>query len=348
MLVALAALALAAVAASATAAARPPKHPRPQAAAFPTWSPDGKQFAFVYRISSSRYRIVRTSSKSGGAVDTVLRAKGHCCAQLLWAADGRVLFDPSGGLKSVHVPDGKPQRVLLGSCGIDRNPWGCSTLAFFLSPNHQYAAVDVSEDPSDPHSTYGVTLVKMSPGRTPAELTTPLPAEESRQGVIDSALSFSPDGKQLVFSRASWDDWGDEGPPALMAFKIGAGASVPLAQSGIPGASLLPSDAAQIEWSPNGTWVAYDEYDSTEGTQSLEVVPTTGQTMPRVLAPCDLHTDFGFAWSPTAKLIAYHCGTGFGNSGQLVTVKPDGSDSTDLLKGRRLGYIDDGLDDQPQ
>jgi Tol biopolymer transport system component len=246
----------------------------------------------------------------------------------------------------VRVPGGKPQRVLLGSCGTQRNSWGCSTLGFFLSPSRDYAAAEVTEDPTDPHSTYGATIVKMSPRGNPVELTTPLPAEEG--GVIDNALAFSPDGKQLVFSRASWDGFGDEGPPALMAIKLDGGGSVPLAQSGIPGASLLPSDAAQVEWSPDSDWLAYDEYDSADGTQSLDVVPTSGQAAPRVLSTCDLHSGFGFSWSPTSTSIAYDCGTGFGQSGQLVTMKPDGTGRTDLLKGRRLGYIQDGLDDQPQ
>ena len=349
MFVAVVALSLGALTTGlAAAASHRAKTGAPPSAAFPTWSPDGKQIAFAYLTSSKRYRIVRTSSKPGGAVDTVLQAKGHCCAQLLWAADGRLLFDPSGGLKSAHVPGGKPARLLLGSCGIQRNSWGCSTLGFFLSPNHDYAAAEVTNDPTDPHSSYAATLVKMSPRRSPVELTTPLPTEEGQDGVIDIALSFSPDGRQLVYSRAPWDGWGDEGPPALMAIKLSGGASVPLAQSGIPGASLVPSDAAQVEWSPNGAWVAYDEYDSADGIQSLDVVPTMGQATPRVLATCDLHTDFGFSWSPSSKLIAYDCGKGFGESGQLVTVKPDGTRRTDLLRGRRLGYVQDGVDDQPQ
>jgi Tol biopolymer transport system component len=318
-------------------------HWAPQNAAFPTWSADGKQIAFVERPSSNRYRIVRTSSNPGGAVETVLRAEGRCCAQLLWAADGQILFDPSGGLKSVHVPGTKPQRVLLGSCGIDRNSWGCSTMGFFLSANRRYAAAEVTEDPSDPHSSLGVTLVKMRPGRAPIELTTPLPEEESKQRVIDSALAFSPDGEQLVYSRASWDGWSEEGPPALMALKIGSAGSVPLAQSGIPGASLVPNDATQVQWSPDGSWVAYVEPDSTASFQKLEVVPTTGVGAARVLATCNYSSPLGFSWSPTSDLVAYDCE---GQSdeeesvegSQFETVKPDGTDYTDLLGSRKLVY----------
>jgi Tol biopolymer transport system component len=152
---------------------------------------------------------------------------------------------------------------------------------------------------------------------------------------MDTVLAFSPDGRELVFRRASWDGW-TTGPPALLALPLGGGEPVPLAQSGIPGASLVPSDVQQVQWSPDGRWVAYVE------NRTLDVVPTTGESAPRVLA-----TDFqsfyqypvyDFSWSPTSKAIAYACCSSQ-RIEQFMTVNPDGTHLTNLLRGHRLAYV---------
>jgi Tol biopolymer transport system component len=270
----------------------------------------------------------------------VLASDGNCCSALLWASGGQLLFNPSGGLKTVPVQGGKPKRIAFLSCGTDRNSWGCATSGLTLSPNLKYAATLTTSDPSDPHSSYGIGLVKLDPGKQPVVLVSPLTAEESF-GVIDSALAFSPDSTQLVFSRSSWDGW-DAGPSSVRAISLAGGGSVPLAQSGIPGASLVPNDAAQVQWSPNGSWVAYTEADSAGTFQRLEVVPTDAGT-PRVLATCNFSSLLGFSWSPTSNLIAYDCEGQSDReesveSSQFETVKPDGTDSSDLLSGRNLAY----------
>jgi len=318
-----------------------------QSAAFPSWSPDGKQIVFAYFPSSKRYRIVRTSSKAGKAVHTVLAASGDCCRQLQWAADGRILVGSYPRLESVGVQSGKRKRVVFSSCGLQR----CPTRGFFLSPNRKYAAVTVTNDCSDPHScVFGIGLLKLRPGREPAVLPSP-PFEGDR-----TALAFSPDGTQLVYALNTWDGLSPDPPPTtLMAIRLGSGDSVPLAQSGIPGASLVPSDAGQLQWSPDGRWVAYVEYDD-QGGQSLEVVPTTGALPPRDLASCTgdgAAYDFQFNWSPTSKAIAYDCYTKTNPSApsprnQFMTVRPDGTHLTNLLKGRHLAYSLDIYGNGPQ
>lgn len=173
------------------------------------------------------------------------------------------------------VQGGKPKRIAFLSCGTDRNPWGCAAYGLILSGNREYAATSTTSDPSDPHSSYGIGLVRLQPGKRPVVLASTLTAEENSAEVIDRALAFSPDGTQLVFSRSSWDGW-NAGQPAVLAISLAGGGSVPLAQSGIAGASLVPNDAAQVQWSPDGNWVAYVEPDSAGTLQKLEVVPTMG------------------------------------------------------------------------
>jgi Tol biopolymer transport system component len=313
----------------------------------PSWSPDGKQIAFAYlryvsqknccgsppSLVPTQYRIVRTSSRPGRAVHTVLAAKSWCCWQLQWAAGGRILANLNGGrkgLESVSAQGGKTRQLVLPGCQ------DCGPSGFLLSPNREYAAVATSD--SDPHVAWGIALVRLRPGRTPAVVMGPLATEEAQHPYFDVILAFSPDGKQLVFSRYSWDGW-NGGPSALMAIRLDGGGSVPLAQSGIPGAGLVPNDAQQLQWSADGRWVAYVEGDS-QSNQTLEVVPTAGGTTPRVLATCGAQSVLRFAWSPTSKSIAYNCTTG-GNwtGGQFMTVSPEGTHLTNLLKGHSLTFV---------
>ena len=70
-----------------------------------SWSPDGKQIVFSYvryvpqppyRPDPTRYRIVRKSSKPGGAIHTVDAGKsgkaGVVPGEKRWTAGGRILF----------------------------------------------------------------------------------------------------------------------------------------------------------------------------------------------------------------------------------------------------------------
>lgn len=315
------AAALAAVAAS-TGGAAASSHRAARAVQQPAtsavWSPNGKQIGITYAGTTSssgqrlKSRIVRTSSRPGGASRTVLTGK-HIDS-MSWAAGGRILFSKDQFLYSVSMHGGKPKRLAVpdcqdsSSCGID---W------YTLSPDRKIAAVGACNC-SDRRFDGFLELVRLSPGGGSAEFA---------PGPIggDAFRGFSPDSKQLVFSDAS----------GLMALPLDGGNPVPLAQSGIPGASLVPSDAQQVEWSPDGSWVAYVEYDSTN-VHKLEVVPTSGAGGPGTVATCDADCDPLFSWSPTSKLLAYDPNSLTGS--QLMTVRPDGTHRTDLLKGRHLLY----------
>jgi Tol biopolymer transport system component len=243
-----------------------------------------------------------------------------------WAAGGRILALPNIGLKSVAVRTGTSRRIIFPTCG----PRACDTGGFILSPDREYAAAAITADAADPHFSWGIGLVRLKPGRDPKVLPTP---EESGP-IFDSVLGFSPDGRQLVFRRTSWDGW-NAGPPTLLAVPLDGGDPVPLTQSGIPGASLVPSGVQQVQWSPDGRWIAFVE------GQTLEVVPTAGTSAPRILATnfqsVYQYPVFDFSWSPTSKLIAYACCSDQPVE-QLMTVRPDGTQLTNLLKDRPLAY----------
>jgi Tol biopolymer transport system component len=317
----------------------------------PSWSPDGKQIVFSYvryvpqppyGPDPTRYRIVRKSSRPGGALHTVFAGKsgksGTVAGEAQWAAGGRILFilDSAAGpsLLSVSVHGGKPKGLIFPACRPRHSHSSpqCWPTGFILSPNRKIAAVN-NFDPV-PDGLDVLALAKVNAAR-PAAISTP---QIGASGVI---FGFSPDGRQLVFSSYPF------GPPGPWALRIGSQKPVPLAESGIPGAGLVPNDAHQVQWSPDERWVAFVE------NQSLEVPPTAGGSAPRVLATCpghDVPPYPDFSWSPTSKVIALECVSDVNGSGQVSTVRPDGTRLTDLLKGRPLVYVENvpGAADGPQ
>jgi Tol biopolymer transport system component len=213
------------------------------------------------------------------------------------------------------VQTGKAKRLVLSGCVyLPTGP--CQATGFILSPNRKYAAVVVEIDCGDPHTcSYALDLVKVARGQEPRVVAT---EEDSLP------LAFSPDDRQLVFRSHL----------GLMAVRLAGGEPVPLAQSGLPGASLVPSDVTQVQWSPDGRWVTYIENDFSADDQRLEVVATTGTSAPRDLATCSIG-DLRFSWSPTSRLVAYDCTD---QKGGFMTVRPDGTHLVNLLKGRKLVY----------
>jgi Tol biopolymer transport system component len=314
----------------------------------PTWSPDGKQIVFSYvryvpqppyGPDPTRYRIVRKSSKPGGAIHTVYAGKsgkkGAVPGEKRWTAGGRILFilDSAAGpsLLSVSVHGGKPRGLIFPACR-PRYSYSlpqCWPTGFILSPSRKIAAVN-NFDPV-PDGLDVLALAKVNAAR-PAAITTP---EIGGFGVI---FGFSPGGRQLVYSYPF-------GPPGPWVLRIGSQKPVPLAESGIPGAGLVPKDARQVQWSPDERWVAFVE------NQSLEIAPTAGGSAPRVLATCPGHDapPFpDFSWSPTSKVIAFECVSDVNGGGEISTVSPDGTQVTDLLKDRPLVYVQTGAAGGPQ
>jgi hypothetical protein len=298
-----------------------------------TWSPDGKQIAFSYIPFDDlgcgcgkhvRSWIVRTSSKPD-ARRTVREESGKYVGSLFWAAGGHLLFTDGLYLLSVGLHGGKAKRVVAPDCQADD---GCQVSELTLSPNRRVAAVRTC-DCSVPHGGGLIELVRLRPGGESVQMT---------QAGAFAVLAFSPDSTQVVFF----------GSAGLMALPVAGGDPVPLAQSGIPGASLVPGDARQVEWSPDGRWVAYVEDHSSDSTETLEVVSTVGGGTPRTLAACSLTSGYGphcldFSWSHASKLLAfdYTSGSPTSQTWHFLTVRPDGTGRTNLLRHHRLANVSD-------
>lgn len=302
----------------------------------PSWSPNGKEILFTYENYAHGDWIVRTSSRPGGPVRIVhagtKSAPKFDLGATAWS-HGRILFIgyPPGGLYSVDYRGGAPKKIAFPRCrptGPGEKPECHSprTTQFFLSPNRAFAAAGLWGAPANGIAP-GIGLLKLD-GARPVVVSRALTKDEENGSIIDQIVGFSPDGSQLVFSRAPYDRARGiaTGPPVLMAIRPVGGRAVPLARSGIRGASLIPNDAQQVKWSRHGRWVGY-----VDGNNSLHVVRTSGTSAPRVLAH-----GCGFSWSPSADVLAYNdCS---GRTARLVLGRPDGSKFMNLLKNRGLDY----------
>jgi Tol biopolymer transport system component len=283
-------------------------------AANPTWSRDGTQIAYAY-IGRPRGRVDVMSAADGSAKRARYSADS-CCEPVLWAAGNRIAFVSNFELFSVDRAGGKPTKLFSGT------PW------FILSPNGETAAVD--HGCGCGHSPDAVVLVSVRGGRP---IAVPRPAKTN-----DSIDGFSPDGTQLVFTRGPWSDGGrPKVKPTLMVENVHGGAPVPLARSGLVGASSLPANAAGPQWSPDGKWIAFVEPGP---RPRLELVRTAGGR-PTVLVP-RLQGSSSFSWSPTSNRIAYTAQARLGN---LVTVGLSGKRT--VVSGS-VNWVSDDSWDRPQ
>jgi Tol biopolymer transport system component len=112
------------------------------------------------------------------------------------------------------------------------------------------------------------------------------------KSVADSLPSLSPDGKRVVFTRATFkgSQRQAQGPPLLHVRRVAGG---PVKRLGATG--------SLASWSPDGRWIAF-----VTRKHGLVVIPAAGGKA-RTLAP----SVSAFSWSPDSSRLAYAGPYGF-------------------------------------
>jgi Tol biopolymer transport system component len=140
----------------------------------------------------------------------------------------------------------------------------------------------------------------------------------------DSQVTFSNDGKSIVFVRTSADASGFGGPTAI--------ATMDLATGRVSVLSSTESDAsAGPGWSPDGKQIVFFRFGEKDGggpvpprLSAVWVVDADGQNL-RQLSPLTLAAQYP-EWSPDGARILFESGPLTGLDQDIYTVRPDGSD----------------------
>jgi len=281
----------------------------------PTWSPDGTRIAYA-NVGGPRGQLVVMNADGSGKRS--LFAADSCCEPILWATGNRIVFVDDYELLTIGARGGKPTRLFT------QTPW------FILSPDRQTIALD--DGCGCGHAPDAIALVAVRGGKP---FVVPRPKNTS-----DSIDGFSPDGTQLVFTRAPWaPDGAPKGKPQIMVENLHLrGPPVPLSRSGLIGSSFVPANAVWPQWSPDGKWIAYV---SPGAEPKLELVSTNGGTSNVLVAK--LSGPASFSWSPASTRIAF---TGYARAkGMLSTVDLKGNER--VLSGS-LDWVSNDSLDRPQ
>src|SRR5262249_36850020 len=139
--------------------------------------------------------------------------------------------------------DGRDTQVLTSDHELDETPaWSPDgkRIAYALVPGVGTEAIS------------GSVMVMDADGGDPVQLTRP------GRGVIDTAPSWSPDGRLIAFMRVTLGD------------DLSSSADIYVVEPSGAGERLLIEDAAEPVWSPDGTRLAFTSYREGTGETCFE------------------------------------------------------------------------------
>ena len=263
-----------------------------------------KDGANHWQIWVASGRLARPRKLTSGAADS---------GWAVWSPDGRTLAfdsnrtDPDPNDSDVvndvfsMRPDGSEVTTLTDSKGLSGEPaW---------SPDGALIAMEA--DRGDPVHEQGVYV--MNADGTDARRVTVPPAASG-----DGKPRFSPNGKQLVFTRFRGKDGAEKAAVFIVAVD----------GTRLHRLTTFAVHADDLDWSPDGKHIAFDGYPNPDAYGDIYVVDSNGRNLRNLTRnPAGKAGSADPVWSPDGKTILFldnRIVRGRGRTG-LATMRSDGS-----------------------
>jgi Tol biopolymer transport system component len=312
----------------------------------PSWSPDGKELAFVRGNA-----LVAIGADGAGertlTAETTNIGSPALLSSSLWSPRGDEIgfVDADRKLELIH-PDGTDLRTLAGD--VNRYVWSPrgDRLVYVRSVPNSVRDVLVVKPLQGPGRFLRLPSIGVGPtggpawspsgkslfyadvsGRQDFELYSIGPRggrlrQLTRNNVDDFDPAFSPDGRRIAFARGRHG----ESPSSLYLMDADGGHVRRLTRS--PGTDTSPS------WAPDNTRLVFGRSGAKGGGyHEIDILDTrTGQVQPLVSGQVA-----DPAWSPDGRLIAFALHAR--RHTKLVVVRPDGLDARTLFNGAADAFV---------
>jgi Tol biopolymer transport system component len=228
-----------------------------------------------------------------------------------WSPDGsKIAFDTDlGGNVHIYVvnADGSGLTQITSGDGFEFAPsW---------SPDGTKMAIDAAV----PDLPEGIFIVDLATGALTQVTANPY-------GIFDTEPSYSPDGTRITFTRIKkFQPHFHGGQTAVFVVNVDGSNLRQLTPWGM--------DAAESDWSPDGSKIAFNDADERIKTASIYVMNADGTSLTKITHD-ENEGSFRPSWSPQGDRIVF-TRIAFGPHGgpfDLYTMNPDGTDITALTQ----------------
>jgi TolB protein len=228
-----------------------------------------------------------------------------------WSADGTKIAFDSDLAGNVHIfsinADGSGLTQITSGSGFEGFPsW---------SPDATKIAVDGGDEDGLPQ---GIFIVDVATGA----LT---PVTANPYGFFDTEPQYSPDGTQITFTRVKRFNPGRGGQTAVFVVNVDGSHLRQLTPWGM--------NAAESDWSPDGSKIALNDADDRIKTASIYVINPDGTGLTKLTHDTNAGS-FRPCWSPAGDRIVF-TRISFGPHGgpfDLYTMNADGTNVTPLTQ----------------